>query len=304
MNDLDTAEFSAEQTHGFEKLSNFETHTTSAGLGWPAAYFSTQSAKPYSASFKGVASVLIGVVNNGYIHGDISIQNEVRTLQSQPGSIIIIADKTPFNIELRSSVNTTHLYIDRKEINRIASKIYNINYREFEIYNKLSVFDSVIESICKEIYRSICHDKTPLCSYIEYLVHAIAAHIIRNYSSLSCKRAEASPGGGLTRHLVDRTRDLIEERLAERLTVTDLAAGTGISADHFGRLFKQSVGVTLHQFVMRRRVERATFMLGETAKPIIQIAHECGFADQVHLTRVFGRMIGTTPAAFREERKK
>jgi AraC family transcriptional regulator len=44
--------------------------------------------------------------------------------------------------------------------------------------------------------------------------------------------------------------------------------------------------------------------LMETQMPIAEIAHECGFADQVHLTRFFGRIIGTSPASFRRRAQR
>ncbi|NKX15882.1 helix-turn-helix transcriptional regulator [Ochrobactrum pseudogrignonense] len=50
-------------------------------------------------------------------------------------------------------------------------------------------------------------------------------------------------------------------------------------------MFKRATNVTLHQYIIRRRVDKARDLLMETQMPIAEIAHECGFADQVHLTR-------------------
>jgi AraC family transcriptional regulator len=73
----------------------------------------------------------------------------------------------------------------------------------------------------------------------------------------------------------------------------------GLSATHFARRFKRSTGSAPHQYLMRCRVERARRLLAETDNAIAQIALACGVAHQEHLTRVFRRLSGETPARFR-----
>lgn len=67
----------------------------------------------------------------------------------------------------------------------------------------------------------------------------------------------------------------------------------------YARLFKRSMNTTFHQYVINRRVERARKLLTETNMPAAEIACECGFADQVHLTRLFKKIMGETPIKFR-----
>lgn len=97
---------------------------------------------------------------------------------------------------------------------------------------------------------------------------------------------------------------MIESKLGGQLTLAHLAADAGMGGDHFGRLFKRTAGISLYQFVIRCRIDRARHLLAETSMPIAEIALECGFADQVHLTRAFGRIVRTTPAAFRKKMRE
>ena len=53
-----------------------------------------------------------------------------------------------------------------------------------------------------------------------------------------------------------------------------------------------------HAFVVQRRVERATRLLGARSLPIKVIAHECGFSDQSHFCRTFRGVMGLTPKEF------
>ncbi len=84
--------------------------------------------------------------------------------------------------------------------------------------------------------------------------------------------------------------------------LADLARECGVSVGHFSRAFKQSAGMTPHQWLLQRRVEQVQHLLVTSHAPIAVIAQDCGFADQSHLTRVFERITGTTPGRWRRQR--
>jgi AraC family transcriptional regulator len=104
---------------------------------------------------------------------------------------------------------------------------------------------------------------------------------------------------GLSRPQMRRIEDYIEATLSEVIPIGRLSAESGLSVSHFVRQFRLSTGISPHQFVLRRRVERARRMLVETDEPIAQIALACGFSHQEHLTNIFKRQVGVTPAGFR-----
>src|SRR3546814_9877413 len=68
-----------------------------------------------------------------------------------------------------------------------------------------------------------------------------------------------------------------------------------LSPSHFLRLFKVATGQTPHQFIVRRRVEKAQHLLRGTSQPIAQIAFACGFSHQQHFSNVFTKFNGMTP---------
>jgi AraC family transcriptional regulator len=95
----------------------------------------------------------------------------------------------------------------------------------------------------------------------------------------------------------------IEDNLAENIALADLAAVIGLSVSHFNVLFREAVGLSPHQYLIRRRVERAKDLLGESKLSISQIAAESGFAHQSHLARHMRRMLGVAPKALRKQRE-
>lgn len=303
MSDEAIREFSVEETHKFFKNKSVIINRTSKGLGWSSAFMSIQALLPYSANFTAIDNILISLVNSGSVRGNITFYESIRGVMAAPGRVSIFPDRLTFNVDLLSKAVTTHLYLRRSFVNEVASDIYDGDPTTIEFVPRLAIFDPFLEQICIAVRESMIDGSSVGGFYVDYMNRAAAAHLIKKHSNIDM-REQAVAREGLSGRLVARTREIIEAKLDERLTTTDLASGSGLGAYHFGRLFKQATGMTLYQFVIRCRVDRARHLLADTTKPIIQIAHECGFADQVHLTRSFGRIVGTTPGVFRNERRK
>jgi AraC-like DNA-binding protein len=98
---------------------------------------------------------------------------------------------------------------------------------------------------------------------------------------------------------VKRVVEYVETRIEQRLTVEDVARSIGLSGSHFCRRFSKTFGMSVHRYVMRRRVARAQALMMASDEPLCDIALRCGLADQSHLTRWFRRVTGTTPASWR-----
>jgi AraC family transcriptional regulator len=109
--------------------------------------------------------------------------------------------------------------------------------------------------------------------------------------------------GGLAPRQKRRVIAHIEANLSEPLTCSMLAELVGLSTSYFNRAFKSSFGRSPHSYLIWRRLERAQDMLLATDEPISQIALACGMADQCHLCRLFRKLVGESPAAWRRVRQ-
>jgi AraC family transcriptional regulator len=110
--------------------------------------------------------------------------------------------------------------------------------------------------------------------------------------------------GGLAPWQVRRVTQYIEENLASTIRLQDLAHIARLSHSHFCRAFKESIGHPAHAYVMRRRVQRAQGLMLNTVDSLSQIAAQCGMADQAHFCKLFRRLVGESPNAWRRANRQ
>ena len=92
----------------------------------------------------------------------------------------------------------------------------------------------------------------------------------------------------------------IHDKLTGRVTVDELAALAGMNRRAFTLAFRESTGLPVYQFVLRKRVEQAIKLLTTTKMPLADVAARSGFSHQPHMTRVLRRLTGRTPGELRE----
>jgi AraC family transcriptional regulator len=132
---------------------------------------------------------------------------------------------------------------------------------------------------------------TPL--FVDQLKTTLAMHLLRRYGVHKVQISTCHDG--LPRHKLSQVIDYIAAHLDQDLALEELAQQVGMSLFYFGRMFKQSLGITPHQYVIQQRVERAKQLLCQDERSIADIALACGFANQGHLNYQFKRLTGVTP---------
>lgn len=97
-----------------------------------------------------------------------------------------------------------------------------------------------------------------------------------------------------------RLNDYVQAHLAQRVRVADLARVVGLSPSHFAHAYTRATGRSPHQALVDARVARALDLLRHGTQPLAQVALQCGFASQQHLSRVLRQRTGHTPLAWRQ----
>lgn len=132
---------------------------------------------------------------------------------------------------------------------------------------------------------------------LEGLANAASVYLAQRYGSSPLRLPVYRQG--LSRERMLRLVDFIEAHLESDLSVLKLSEVACLSPYHCGRMFKRSMDCSLHQYVTRRRIERAKSLLRFTTDSLSQIALSIGFQDQSQFTTAFKRHLHITPGRYR-----
>jgi AraC family transcriptional regulator len=131
----------------------------------------------------------------------------------------------------------------------------------------------------------------------DMLSNAIATHLVGNYTV--SQDVMLPYRGGIPRRQLTHVLDYIEAHLHQNLPLTALAEAAAMSPFHFSRAFRQSMGLSPHQYVLVQRIERAKLVLRSHELTVGEVSVSVGFIRQNHFTRVFQKRTGLTPTEFR-----
>jgi len=101
-----------------------------------------------------------------------------------------------------------------------------------------------------------------------------------------------------------RVIDALQDSLAARQSLHELARIAGVHPAHLCREFHRRTGRTIGAYVRELRVSRACTMLARSSAPLAEIALACGFADQSHFANTFRRALHVTPGEYRSAAKR
>jgi len=290
------AGFGVRETHGILWQPANAVRAASDGLGWTSLYASTQREAPYQGQFSAVKDHLVVL----HLDGPVGVSRTLGRSHSRrvvgPGGLSVVPGGLDFGFRLEGYLESVHLYLRHQIVEEVANDFGVKSADRAQLAPRLGAHDPMIEQLALNVRDALSHRDPPSRMYVDYIARLLAAHLLRKHSTSAGD--SGAPIGGLKRALVERAIDYMETNLSESLTLADVATASGLSPSHFARRFKSATGAPPHQYLMSMRVERAKRMLAHR-EPIAEIALACGFTHQEHLTRIFRRLTGLTPASFR-----
>ena len=185
----------------------------------------------------------------------------------------------------------------KPELIQYVAEVSDIDSNRFELVHGFGQQDSQLHQIGMLLFAELRSGGMMGQLYVESLTQALVIHLLRHYSTLT--QPITSPNSHSTYPQMQQAIDYIHAHLNRGLSLVELANVVNISPTYFATLFKQTMGISPHQYVIQQRVERAKVMLSKTDLAIADIALKVGFSSQSHLTQQFKRLTGITPKQVR-----
>ena len=220
----------------------------------------------------------------------------LRKPASAPGALALYDLRRSWSADLRDPFDNLSVYLPLSSLRDFAAE-GNSSFVELRYDIEHALYDDVMLHLVRAILPALERPHEVRTIYLDSLFLAIRDHIASTYGTFS--RAAAGRRQGLTARQLQHTLEYIEVNLSEDVSLRELAEICAASTSSLVRGFKSSLGVSPHRWVMKRRIALAQRLMYAAGTPLSEIAVSCGFTDQSHLTRVFMRHVGTSPASWR-----
>lgn len=154
---------------------------------------------------------------------------------------------------------------------------------------------SACDGVMTGLARRLAHEFQQMDSGASLLLESLSLELL-----VTAARSTSIRSDSTTPQWLERAREMIHARFAERLTLDEIAAHAGVHPVHLATVFRRRFRCTVGDYIRDRRIEYASRELATGRTPLALIALDAGFANQGHFSTTFKRITGLTPAAYRK----
>jgi len=231
------------------------------------------------------------------ISGESSVRLGDDQVHVKPGRIFLAAPGTLSRQEFASSLELLMVELAPEIVQQTSYGLFA--GQELQVRTLKWEADQHIRHMLMALYHELAIGCRCGAAFGEYMALCISTAILaRHTTSPSEVRGYQ---GGLSPHKLRKVLAYISDNLSANVSLKDMASVVEMGPCHFARSFKESVGVSPHQYLLRRRIERAVTMLKADRGDLSTLAYDLGFSSQGHFTTVFRKLIGTTPGGYRQQ---
>ncbi|KAB7898632.1 helix-turn-helix domain-containing protein [Rouxiella sp. S1S-2] len=200
--------------------------------------------------------------------------------------------------DVRGDLSFVHMYCTDEHLRKVIEQTWDRSPASLLVDEITFREDAQITQLYRHFLLSCQWQENSNQLMLSSATNLLVTHLARQYTQLQW--ALPTVRGGLSPSVLNRVKEYIHVQLAAPLQLAELAGIAGLSEFHFARMFKQSMGIAPHQYVMNARIIRAESLLYNTELDITTIALDCGFSSTSHFSNRFKSLRGVSPSAVRQ----
>jgi AraC family transcriptional regulator len=188
-------------------------------------------------------------------------------------------------------------YLPRAALDAIADDANAPPIRDLSYEPGASVNDVTIFRLGSLLLPALSHPDQANALFVDHVLLAVGVHVAQTYGGM---RPISRPArGGLAPWQERRATEILRANLKDGVALREVARECGLSVGYFSHAFRRTLGVAPHQWLIEQRVALSKEKLRDDGLSLSDVAAECGFSDQSHLTRAFRQTVGVSPGAWR-----
>lgn len=272
----------------------------SAGSGESALYGAVWSHAPVQTEVTGLEQHAIVLHLAGCSLVEKWLEGRLVGHRSRVGSVSLVPARISSGWVLSGHSRVAHLYVDPQRLVNVAATMEGSPCQP-ALRDFFADDDEVTAALMRIVLAQAQAGTLDALAHDE-VMSLLLRHLLRRHA-LDRPSQAVAPRVTLTTATLRRLFEHIEQRLCGELRLHELAALARLSDDHFLRAFKAAVGQTPHRYVVSRRIALAQSLLLRSALPVATIAQRAGFRGPSHFAAVFRQQVGTSPSAWRTDRR-
>ncbi|SJN54180.1 Transposon Tn10 TetD protein [Vibrio ruber DSM 16370] len=200
--------------------------------------------------------------------------------------------------DIRGALSFVHFYFTDRHLKQVAESVWDKSPYGLSVDERIFADDPQVTTLYRQFLLNLSWDDTADRLALSSVTTLLLTHLVRHYTHFKWEPIAVT--GGLAPFQLTRVKAYIEENLSANIQLADLAEVANLSEYHFARMFKQSVGLAPHQYVMQQRLLLAKTLLKTTELSLVTIALQCGFSSSGHFSNRFKFASGCTPSRYRQ----
>ncbi len=216
------------------------------------------------------------------------------------GSVLIIPHNTDYTLHWPAETEFIQIALDASMLENLRDITRGLSL-EALFPHPTRLPNSKILLLANLLRAELIKNAPVSGGYIAALLSVLMVQLVQNHSFLNVRR-ERQENRGLSYQASRRIEAYLRENYMRKLSVARMAGVLGISGGHFLTSFRESFGVTPHQYLLALRLNAAEEMLTETDICLAEVAERAGFSSQSHLTTALKKSRLTTPGELRRKR--
>ena len=193
-------------------------------------------------------------------------------------------------------------YLPRAALDAIADEANAPRIRDLSYEPGAGVNDVTISGLGSLLLPALSHPDQANRLFVDHVLLAVGVHMAQTYGGMGPMSRPTR--GGLAPWQERRAREILHANIKHGVTLKQVARECGLSVGYFSHAFRRTLGLAPHKWLIEQRVVLSKEKLRADGLSLSDVATDCGFSDQSHLTRVFRQTVGVSPGAWRRALKR